>query len=82
MILLMIEAEIGKLASWTAKAGLEGRSEIALLEGFAVRAAAAGLPLMRAIVNTAPQSVREASSDEWKHGRGECAAMLREAERA
>jgi adenylate cyclase len=50
MILLMIEAEIAKLASWTAKAGLEGRSEIALLEGFAVRAAAAGLPLMRAIV--------------------------------
>jgi hypothetical protein len=37
------------------------------------------LPLMRAIVNTAPQSAREAQSDEWKHGRGECAVMLSEA---
>ncbi len=38
------------------------------------------LPLMRAIVNTAPQSLREAQSDEWKHGGGECAAMLARAD--
>lgn len=38
------------------------------------------LPLMRAIVNTAPQSLQEAQSDEWKNGEGECAAMLRRAE--
>jgi len=40
------------------------------------------LPLMRAIVNTAPQSLKEAQSDEWKHGRGECAATLRAADQA
>ncbi len=46
----MNEAEIAKLASWTAKAGLEGRSETALVEGFSNRALAAGLPLARAVV--------------------------------
>ncbi len=46
----MNETEIAKLASWTAKAGLEGRSETALVEGFSNRALAAGLPLARAIV--------------------------------
>jgi hypothetical protein len=40
------------------------------------------LPLMRSIVNTAPQSLREAQSDEWKHGGGECAAILRAAAEA
>lgn len=40
------------------------------------------LPLMRAIVNTAPQSLREAQSDEWKRGKGECAATLRDADAA
>ena len=40
------------------------------------------LPLMRAIVNTAPQSLQEARSDEWKHGEGGCAAILREADEA
>jgi hypothetical protein len=38
------------------------------------------LPLMRAILNTAPQSLSEARSDEWKRGGGECAAILREAD--
>jgi adenylate cyclase len=47
---LMTEAEIAKLASWLAKAGLEGRSETALVEGFCSRAAAGGLPLARAMV--------------------------------
>jgi hypothetical protein len=31
------------------------------------------LPLMRAIVNTAPQSLKEAQSSEWKDGPGQCA---------
>ena len=46
----MTEAEIVKLASWLAKAGLEGRTETALLEGFCRTASAAGLPLARVIV--------------------------------
>ena len=40
------------------------------------------LPLMRAIANTAPQSLAQAESDAWKHGRGECAALLRAADQA
>src|SRR5271156_118430 len=46
----MTEAEIAKLASWLAKAGLEGKMETALLEGSCGRAAAAGLPLLRVIL--------------------------------
>jgi adenylate cyclase len=46
----MTEAEIAKLASWLAKAGLEGRSETALVEGFCTRAVAGGLPLCRVMV--------------------------------
>jgi adenylate cyclase len=45
----MTEAEIAKLATWLAKAGLEGRSETALVEGFCSRAVASGLPLVRTI---------------------------------
>jgi adenylate cyclase len=50
MIARMTEAEIAKLATWLAKAGLEGRSEIALVEGFCSRAVAGGLPLARALI--------------------------------
>jgi adenylate cyclase len=46
----MTEAEIVKLASWLAKAGLEGRTETALLEGFCRYASTAGAPLARVIV--------------------------------
>jgi adenylate cyclase len=46
----MTEAEIVKLASWLAKAGLEGRTETALLEGFCRYATTAGAPLTRVIV--------------------------------
>ena len=46
----MTEAEIAKLATWLAKAGLEGRPETALVEGFCNRAVAGGLPLVRAIL--------------------------------
>lgn len=35
------------------------------------------LPLLRAIVNTAPQSLEEANSDKWREGPGECSALLR-----
>jgi hypothetical protein len=37
------------------------------------------LPLMRAIANTAPQTLAQAQSDEWRLGTGECAAALRDA---
>jgi len=50
MIGPMTEAEIAKLATWLAKAGLEGRTETALVEGFCSRATAGGLPLARAIL--------------------------------
>jgi hypothetical protein len=40
------------------------------------------LPLMRAIVNTAPQSLREAQSEEWKHGGGQCADILKRGDEA
>ena len=46
----MTEYEIAKLASWLAKAGLKGKAETALLEGFCSRAVAAGLPLARVIL--------------------------------
>ena len=46
----MTEAEIAKLATWLAKAGLEGRAETALVEGFCSRAVAGGLPLARALI--------------------------------
>jgi adenylate cyclase len=46
----MTEAEIAKLATWLAKAGLEGRTETALVEGFCSRAVAAGLPLARVMM--------------------------------
>ena len=51
--------------------------DLPLLAGLPV-----SLPLMRAIVNTAPQSLKEAQSEEWKLGPGECAALLRDADRA
>ena len=46
----MTEAEIAQLATWLAKAGLEGRSETVLLEGFCSRAGAGGLPLARVMM--------------------------------
>jgi adenylate cyclase len=46
----MTEGEIAKLATWLAKAGLEGHTETALVEGFCSRAVAGGLPLARVMV--------------------------------
>src|SRR6202167_4356102 len=46
----MTEAEIAKLASWLAKAGLEGRTEPSLVEGSCSRAVAGGLPLARVML--------------------------------
>ena len=40
------------------------------------------LPLLRAIINTAPMSAAEANSLTWKEGGGQCAAILREADEA
>ena len=50
MIGPMTEGEIAKLATWLAKAGLEGQTETALVEGFCSRAVAGGLPLARAML--------------------------------
>jgi adenylate cyclase len=41
--------DLAKLANWTAEAGLAGKGEVALIEGFCSRLAALGLPLLRAI---------------------------------
>src|SRR5574337_24550 len=46
----MKELEIVKLAAWVADAGLKGAAETTLVECFCERAAAAGLPLARALV--------------------------------
>ena len=50
MIAPMIEAEFAELTAWIADAGLAGVSETALVAGFCERVAAAGTPLVRAIV--------------------------------
>jgi len=44
----MDEDSIGRIAEWLASAGLAGKSEMALLRGFAERCRAAGLALTRA----------------------------------
>jgi hypothetical protein len=51
--------------------------DLPLLAGLEV-----SLPLLRAIVNTAPQSQEEARSQAWRGGAGECAAILAEADKA
>ena len=50
MIRPMTEGEIAKLATWLAKAGLEGQTETALVGGFCSRAVTGGLPLARAML--------------------------------
>ena len=45
----MTEAEIAGTVSGVAQAGLEGRTEMAIVEGFCRRAVAGGLPVARAI---------------------------------
>ncbi len=50
MIGVMTEAEIVALSTWITEAGLKGRAETALLEGFVERAIARGLPLTRIIL--------------------------------
>jgi adenylate cyclase len=46
----MTETEIVELAAWIAEAGLAGKTETALLQGFCERALACGLPLVRSIL--------------------------------
>jgi adenylate cyclase len=73
----MTEAEIAELAAWIAEAGLVGRSEIALVEGFCERACACGLPLARAIllIDTL-HPIYEGRAFRW--GRGKPEATLSE----
>jgi adenylate cyclase len=68
----MTEAEIAAIASWTAQAGLEGRSETALVEGFCRRAVAVGLPLARAdtIIDTL-HPLYEGRAFRWRRDTGE-----------
>jgi adenylate cyclase len=46
----MDPARFSELARWTTEAGLAGKSETTILDGFCHRAVAAGLPVARAIV--------------------------------
>lgn len=46
----MDHARYSPLIEWIVAAGLSGRRELALLEGFCTRAAAIGLPLARAVI--------------------------------
>src|SRR5260370_5794510 len=46
----MTPAALSELAGWIIEAGLAGKSETALLDGFCRRAIAAGLPVARATV--------------------------------
>ena len=46
----MSSAALSELAAWITEAGLAGKSETALLDGFCRRAVAAGLPVERAMV--------------------------------
>jgi adenylate cyclase len=46
----MNDAALSALARWTTEAGLAGKSETALLDGFCRRAVEAGLPIARAVV--------------------------------
>ena len=46
----MKESDFNELSRWITEAGLAGRSEIAMLEGFCDRLGAAGLPLAFAVV--------------------------------
>jgi adenylate cyclase len=46
----MDAARLAELSGWVTEAGLAGKSEIAILEGFCQRAIASGLPVARAMV--------------------------------
>jgi len=72
MIGAMTEVEIAKLATWLAKAGLEGRRETALVESFCSFAAAAGLPLKRAVVFIDTlHPIHEGRAFRWERGKPE-----------
>jgi adenylate cyclase len=72
MIGAMTEAEIAKLATWLAKAGLEGRRETALVDSFCSFAAAAGLPLKRAVVFIDTlHPIHEGRAFRWERGKPE-----------
>jgi uncharacterized protein len=67
MIAAITEAEIAELPIWLAKAGLEGRRETALVESFCSFAAAAGLPLKRAVAFIATfHPIHEGRAFRWE----------------
>ena len=67
----MTEAEIDSIASSIAQAGLEGRSEPALVEGLCRRALAGGLPLARAIaIIDTLHPIHEGRAFRWERDKG------------
>ena len=71
----MTEAEIAAIASWIAQAGLQGRAETALVEGFCRRALAGGLPLARAIaIIDTLHPIHEGRAFHWERDKGETKA--------
>ena len=68
----MTEAEIAGTATWIAQAGLEGRAETALVEGFCRRAVAGGLPVARAIaIIDTLHPIYEGRAFRWERDEGE-----------
>src|SRR5437667_11704736 len=63
----MNSAALSELAGWITEAGLAGKSETAMLDGFCRRANAAGLPVARAtvIIDTL-HPVHEGRATRWR----------------
>ena len=64
-------SSLTKIADWVVRAGLAGKSEAAMLDGFCYRAIEAGLPLARAavIIDTLHRCVKDARSSGAAHVR-------------
>jgi adenylate cyclase len=71
----MRETDIPEIAAWIAKAGLVGRTDVDVVDGFCARAVALGLPLARALllIDTL-HPVYEGRAFRWE--RGEAKASL------
>ena len=68
----MTEAEIAELASWIAEAGLVGRPETSLVEGFCDRVTGCGLPLARLIIfMDTLHPIYEGRAFRWEKGKRE-----------
>jgi adenylate cyclase len=67
----MLDARFLPVIAWIAEAGLAGRREIGLLQGFCERAVAAGLPLTRAVIGVDTlHPVLEGRVFEWHRDAG------------